>query len=89
MMDDGRVIEEGTPGALLRGADGGADEAVPLQDSLGRCRRSPRIPELGARGGGWVAAQLLLLAAIGASALVEPRVAGRPAGGGIRRSGPC
>ncbi len=31
---------------------------------------SPRIPELGARGGGWVAAQLLLLAAIGASALV-------------------
>jgi protein-S-isoprenylcysteine O-methyltransferase Ste14 len=29
-----------------------------------------RIPELGARGGGWVAAQLLLLAGIGASALV-------------------
>jgi protein-S-isoprenylcysteine O-methyltransferase Ste14 len=29
-----------------------------------------RIPELGARGGGWVAAQLLLLAGIAASALV-------------------
>ncbi len=29
-----------------------------------------RIPELGARGGGWVAAQLLLLAGIGASAIV-------------------
>ncbi len=29
-----------------------------------------RIPELGARGGGWVAAQLGLLAAIAASALV-------------------
>lgn len=29
-----------------------------------------RIPELGARGGGWVAAQLVLLAGIAASALV-------------------
>ncbi len=31
---------------------------------------SSRIPELGARGGGWVAAQVTLLVAIGASALV-------------------
>jgi protein-S-isoprenylcysteine O-methyltransferase Ste14 len=31
---------------------------------------SSRIPELGTRGGGWVAAQLVLLAGIGASALV-------------------
>jgi len=29
-----------------------------------------RLPELGARGGGWVAAQLVLLVAIGASAVV-------------------
>ena len=29
-----------------------------------------RIPELGARGGGWVAAQVVLIAAIAASALV-------------------
>ena len=31
---------------------------------------SSRIPELGARGGGWVAGQLVLLVAIGVSALV-------------------
>jgi protein-S-isoprenylcysteine O-methyltransferase Ste14 len=35
-----------------------------------RIPESARIPELGARGGGWVAGQLLLLAAIAASALV-------------------
>jgi protein-S-isoprenylcysteine O-methyltransferase Ste14 len=45
-----------------------------------------RIPELGERGGGWVAGQLVLLAAIGASALVglgwpgEGRVAAYTAG---------
>ena len=34
MMDDGRIIEEGTPGALLRGARARADEAISVQDPV-------------------------------------------------------
>ena len=64
-MRDSPSPESGVPRAS---PDAGGGGVRPPQSTSGR---GAGLPELGARGGGWVAAQFVLLAAIALSALVS------------------